>query len=847
MADNIPQSLLPNEAISNFDDVSRQAAQDQVLQAPQSSERYTVQLLQNDTDVILPVSQDEADVAIRSGLYSPKSDEEFIVLDKYGARHRVDGANLREVLAGGYTLENAQQRHEREIQEKFGDAEAASAIEGFTRGALSFPALASKGIAQIPGLEGAEFTPDEAMVGMGLDAQEMRDRAEANPIASGLGNLAGMIAGTKGIGVGKAVAATEAKVASRLGIGKTAADIEKTILLDAKKLGLGKKIAATIASKAAGGAVEGAFYGAGELMSEESLGRADVNAENLITAVGMGALLGGTITGGMSLVAETAKAVAPMTKLITSPLSSKVSQQLDTKVSSARLLGITPTQLRKLEIRNPKIVEDIQSYLKDDLKLGLADTAENLAAKNDEIMELAGKGIGNTLDEVDVILKSRPDLRPSAESVWGNVYNKVFKQVDDIFSDATGPGVAKARREATKFLDEIAELQKSGAEFNAAQLQKIKKAQDKLLKYNKEPGKWTLFEDMVYTTRTAIRDEIDLLATNLEMQGMSGPLAKQLKEFNRQYSAASTFGDFIETRALKSGDRQIDFLWMNAARDVALDVSRKLVVLGKLEKAKQFVSNASEKAIKNFVEPTANAIGKTVRQTAVPFSIMQSEFGKRYEDGKYKKPKDVSEAYRNLQDNIVRYEQDPEAFIKRVNRNTASIYGAAPNTSTALDTLAVQAAMFLGSKVPKRTTNTGMLGMLQKPRPPSKLDLAKLERYLNTIENPKSVFTELESGKLTHESAEALRAVYPNMFSQLQDKALEYVGKNPNLPYNKRLQLGILLDIPTDESLIPENVLGLQATFQQPEQQQQPTVTGMQNMDIAGREATDTQDLEDPL
>lgn len=840
---NIPQSLLPNEAIPDFDQISAEAAEQQALQpqAPaQASERYQIPLLQNETGVVMPLSQDEADVAIRSGLYSPKKDDEFIVLDKYGTRHRVDGANLAEVLRSGLKLESAQERHEREMNEQYGDADIAAAIEGTARGALSLPALASQGVEAATGLDVA-FTPDEAMAGMGIDLQEMRDKADANPISSGLGNLVGLIGGTKGIGATKAATATEAAVASRLGVSKTVADIEKTILLDAKKLGLGKKIAATIAAKSAGGAVEGAFYGAGELMSEASLGKADVNAENLIGAVGMGALLGGSITGGIGAVGETAKAVAPMARLITSPITSKVSNAIDSEVSAARLLGITPTQLQKLKARNPRVVEDMQRYLKEDLKLGLADTAEDLATKNMAAKEVAGTTIGNVLDEIDVVLKGRPDLKPSAKAVWRNVYDKVWSQFKQHFDEASGPGAEELRKPIRKFVDEIIDLEKAGGEFNAAQLQKIKKAQDALLNYEKAPGKWTVKEDLVYTTRNAIKEEIDLLATNLEMQGLSGNLAAQLKQANKIYSNSSAFGDFIETRAAKVADRDASF--MNSVRDVTLDVSRKLVVLGKLEKSKQFVDKLSRTAVESFVKP----VGKAVKEVATPFSIMQSEFGKKYENGKYKKPKDTAEAFQNLQDNIARYGQNPEAFMNRVNRTTASIYKAAPETSTALDTLAVQAAMFLGTKVPKRTSNAGALAMLKKPRPPSKLDLAKVERYLNALENPKSVFDDLSKGKLTHEAAEVLRNVYPNLFTTLQERALEFVGQNPDLPYSKRLQLGILLDIPTDESLIPENVLGLQATFSQQPEEPQPTVSGMQTMNIAGREATDTQDLEDSI
>ena len=845
MAQNqIPQALLPNESIPDFDAMSAQAAADQTMApaAPPQAQapEFEIPLLQNDTDTIMPIPQDQADTAIRSGLYSPKRDQEFIIMDKYGNRNVVQGEYLREALNQGMLLESSQQRHEREIEEKYGNDDIAAGIEGAARGAAGLASLGSKAIAQIPGLGGAEFTPDEAMAGLArltgdegvVNEQALRDRAEANPVASVLGNIAGTIGSFGASGAAKGVQALEKKVAS-------------TILKDAAKAGVGKKIAASLASKAVGGAVEGAYFGTGELLSEESLGKADFNAENLLVSAGMGALLGGAISGGAQGLVEAGKGVAPLAKLIASPFTRKVSDSMDAKVSSARVLGITPTQLRKLEIRNPKIVDDMQSYLKDDLRLTLGDSAEDLAAKNAALMDSSGKQIGKVLDEVDVVLKDAPELRPSAKAVWGNVYSKVYKEVEDIFSTATGPGVNKARKEATKFLDEIYALENSGAEFNATQLQKIKRAQDKLLKWNKEPGKWSMFEDMVYTTRTAIRDEIDLLAHGLQSRGLADNLSSQLKAANRQYSAANVFGDFLETKALKAADKSFDFMFLNAARDVGLDISRKLVVLGKMEKANQFADKLLSKSLTGFLEPA----GQKIKQVAIPMSIMNSEFAKKFEDGKYKKPKDVAEAYSNMHDNFARYGQDPEAFTSRVNRSTAAVYDSAPNTSTALDTLAIQAAMFLSSKMPKRTVQGGMLDMFKKPKPPSKLDLMTFEKYLTAVEHPETIFKDFENGRISHESAEVLRAVYPNMFTRLQEQVMEKVAKNPDMPYNKKLQLGILMDVPTDESLLPQNVLGLQSLFtdeaEDAEGMVNPTVGGAQQIDSAGRQATETQSIDE--
>lgn len=838
-----PQALVPNEAIPGFDAISSQAAQDQALtpQTASPTSAYQVNLLQNENNTILPVSQDDADVAIRSGLYSPKKDEEFIVLDKYGNRNRVDGSNLREAMESGLRLETSTERHEREMQEQYGDQEVATAIEGGTRGALAIPSLISKGIAQVPGLEGAEFSADDAMVGIShlggddISAEEFQNRAGANPISSMVGNIAGSLAGGTGFGVGKAAAGAEKLIA-------------KTIIKDAARAGLGKKIAATLAAKAVGGAVEGAYYATGDLLSEESLGKADVSAESLASAVGFGALLGGGFGLGVGAIETSIPAVVATGKFVARPFLKQAEHAVDSEMSSARLLGMTPTQFGKLRDRNPGVAKGMKEYLKDDLQLTMTDSADDLLAKNEAVRKAAGENINGVLSEVDSVLAANPELRPNAQNVWNNVYKKVFTQFEDIFSDVSAPGTSGIKRQVTKFLDEIDALSKTGKEFNAADFQRIKRMEDSLLKYEKTPGKWTPVEDMIFATRTAMKEEIDTLAQGLEAKGLSADLADQLRKANRQYSSAATFGDYLENRALKAADK--DFSFIRSARDAALDVSRKLSVLGKIERAQQKVTRGIDAAVKNWSAP-ANKLISAVKDSEklIPISIMQSEFSKKYEDGKYKKPKDKAEAWSNMHDNFERYGQNPEAFMNRVNRTTSGIYAQAPDTSTALDSLAVRGAMFLANKMPKRTTNPGAFGMFNKPRPPSQMDLSKFERYLNAVQSPEFTLKQFAAGRMSSEAAEAIKIVYPNIFTQLQSKVMQQIGKNPNMPYNKKLQLGLLLDIPTDESLLPENVMALQAQYHQAPNQQaqsgfQPSASSMSNLNIAEREATETQDTE---
>lgn len=822
---NTPLSLDPNAGPQLLQQAAAQqpimAAQPQAEAAPEAETGYTVPLLQNSTGGIIEVPQDHLDVAVRSGNFSPKKDAEFIVLDKYGNRNVVTGEYLQQALKQGMLMESSQQRHERELQEQYGDQQIAAGIEGLGRGAAALPSAISQGLAAATGNEDLGFTPDQLMrgfsklTGANWTEKEMRDRAEANPISSGIGDIAGQILGFEGSAAAKGVGAIEKQVA-------------KTILKDAATAGVSKKIAASLAAKAAGSAVEGAYFGAGQLVTEDSIGKADLNAENLAFAMGTGALIGGALGTAVGAAQAALPGVKSLTKMVGKGAIDAAETSVDQQVSAARLLGITPNQLAKLEERNPGMVSQMQTYLKDDLQLSLTDTATNLAQKNAAISERAGKEISNVLNEMNsgMVSEAGREIMPSSKSVWDNVYNKVFTKFGD-FIEAGSAGTSSEIRQITKFLDEVYALGKKDATFDASQLQKLKKIQDDLINYEKEPGKWTVKQEMAHLTRQALKSEIDGVANKLDALGMGTELADRLKAANRQYAASATFGDFIEKKALKNADR--DWSMLGAIKGVGLDITRKLAVLGKLEGAKQAVGKLIDSSISAMTSPTTQKIAKTAKQFTT-MSIMDSAFSKRFEDGKYKSPKSVTEAYNNMQNNFNRYDNDPDQFMNRMNRSTSAIYRQAPDTSTALDMVGTKAALFLASKIPKRTSSPGSSELFKPNRPPSRLDLAKFERYLTAVEKPAEVFKAMEHGRLSREHVEAIKSVYPNVYMQMQDKALEAVKKNPQMPYNKKLQIGLLLDVPTDESLLPQNVLALQSLFQpQEDAQQAPAGQGKPN------------------
>jgi hypothetical protein len=89
------------------------------------------------------------------------------------------------------------------------------------------------------------------------------------------------------------------------------------------------------------------------------------------------------------------------------------------------------------------------------------------------------------------------------------------------------------------------------------------------------------------------------------------------------------------------------------------------------------------------------------------------------------------------------------------------------------------------------------------------MDMAKFARYIEATEDPQGVLDRMASGKMTPEDAEAFKAVYPEMYAEVQDAIMARLPElQETLPYQKRLMLSIFFDRPVDPAMDPA-VLGV--------------------------------------
>lgn len=799
----------------------------------------TIPLFSLKSNAVVDVPWDQAETLIRSGLFAPKKGTNFIVKNELGELFDTTGDNLVDVLKAGNTLENFEEKRAREVEERYGNQELAAGIEGAAR-------MASFGLSD-------QFLTKVA----GVSPEVLAGRKEANPVASIAGEIAGVAAGlftgsteAKAVTEGSKVASKIAKAfgAPQRAAGNIALKAEQAVAKKLTKDGLQKSVAAGIAAKAVGGAVEGSLYATGNLISEDALGTAEFNAENLVGYAGLGALVGGTlgatIGAGMAALPKVKQAAAPIQRL--------ADEYTNEEKAALDLLGFTPATIAKAEQRNPGFAAEMKTFLRDDVLKGTTKTTEEIAERIGQIKTVSGAEIPAIAKAADDILIDSAAL-PTRQELFRNLAQKV----DDTFRAAAekSPELRLVRNKIDDYYNELIKASSDVSKVGAQELHALRMAADDLAKFEKLPGATNPMEKVARMARDYYNQELKNVIKTASEFGNNPALMTNFERANKLYRlSAETY-----PKALKAAARNPRFTLMDAVVTAASvgslgpgglaiigakkfldsDFRRNLVVLGKIEKAQQSIAKGIRTSVDNFFSPAAKTLKPVIVKNLSSTAFGASESGK--------KPKNEQEAYNNFLNKAGMYAQDPEKYLERINRTTSLMQSGAPQTAAAVDALSVTGMKFLYDKLPKRNVKNNLLDVLKPVTLPSNFEMAKFNRYLTAVDSPMSVVEDLERGTVTKEGIEALKTVYPSLYSEVRNQIVKKIEKEgSNLSYNKKLQLGMFFDLVTDESMVAENVIGLQSNFQTQEPPLQGTNVGnIGKSEKANSMSSETEKIED--
>lgn len=154
------------------------------------------------------------------------------------------------------------------------------------------------------------------------------------------------------------------------------------------------------------------------------------------------------------------------------------------------------------------------------------------------------------------------------------------------------------------------------------------------------------------------------------------------------------------------------------------------------------------------------------------------------------------------------------AVRAELERSTEWMQDRAPAARAAAVETPLKIVDYLQRNAPK---NLGASTPFANPLPPSKQQMQEWLNRVRAIENPATLLDDLAKGKVTPEAVDAVREVYPETFAVIQarmlDKLSDMQAKGKRPAYKERIQLALILGIPTDPTMTPEVMRAVQAQY----------------------------------
>jgi len=227
-------------------------------------------------------------------------------------------------------------------------------------------------------------------------------------------------------------------------------------------------------------------------------------------------------------------------------------------------------------------------------------------------------------------------------------------------------------------------------------------------------------------------------------------------------------------------------------------------VLGKTEKGVRSLVGASETvAPAEIAAPQGKGFFSSLLDSAKPAArnVAMSQGAKATFD------KRVSQ--------IQALQANPAMLTDRIGQAVAPMSDHAPKTTQAATRTGISGVQYLASLIPSSRKDPFTLQPQFQPfSRASDAERAKFMRAFEAIEDPTIVLRAAKSGTLTRDHVEAVKAVYPELYAKIRQQVAEsLVSSKSELPYSRRIQLGILLGIPTDRTLAPDFMQAIQGSF----------------------------------
>lgn len=727
---------------------------------------------------------------------------------------------------------------------------------------------------------GASFgLSDPALIALGADREAMEARKRANPWTAGISEIGGTLAPMLIPGVGEAKVAGEAArageagiTAARAGAGVARAAESGAGVARAAEAGAGAARAGAIPAAVAGGipgavnfvgslaesavkavvgkgsantvarivqkgvaagargSVEGALYAAGSQISEDTLGDHAITGEKLAAALGHGALMGGLFGAGMGAGFEGLSTGSRALVRVAAPAAKKAAAE--EAVKALQYGGLAPAKLTKRMEALPGGTAGVGRELIESGAIKFGDKVETVAPRLEKMADENGQ-------ELTEILRTAGKELPRVKI--NDVISDYQKAVQAEFGDMPLSNASTLSHVDTltkefqlKFPEPMGGGNRSG-QATLEELRDFRRKVDKQISWNPvAPGaKSNPTAEALKIVRAKIESSIETALDNGGEQ-LSGASLKtyQAKKltYRRLISARDVAMDSI-TRAKKNQSVSLSEKAIAGVGMVhAIATGNPLALAGGLvgSAAHHMLQARGNSAAAILLDKVAelSAFGRTISAADARAEHAMA----RFMDGQptdYEAVKITSKAERDAvyKAHVQRVKvaaADPVAHADAVSASLGGLAQHAPKAAAAAAATTARASVFLASKMP-RTPPPRTIQPQFDNQEPSATEKETFLRYARAADDPYSVLDDMSRGRLTREGVETIKVVYPSILGELQQLAMrKAVDVKKPFTYDQKLQLGLLLDVPTDATLKPEFIAAMQRTFEQPGAQEPP-------------------------
>jgi hypothetical protein len=600
-----------------------------------------------------------------------------------------------------------------------------------------------------------------------------------------------------------------------------------------------------VAQSAARGAAEMSLYEGGRAAGDAALANEPITGEKIVAGMGHGALMGALAGGALSTVAEGLGAAG---RALRAPRAAEAAEgasegggprlgdRLQQMADESRVRGMGGT-LNDVKTINrtvkggvSKVAQDVEPVIRG---------AEDHAARLKRVEEAIDKGVEKQKDLLSALDKAKTGIAPDAESFVQAARKEVLGRY--VVNGEIAPGGDHVVNTVEKFLGQV---EKAGSREAPTfeQWHQWRTNLDKLAKFEKrnftpaEGAMQQLRGMMEEHLRAAGEEAAQSMGSSFraEWQANQGTLQSlySAEKLLERGAAASTKNNVFGLRSTIAG----------AAGSVVGGMVGgpvgSLVGAGAASLAGKLVESRGDMLAADLLDRAAGILGArriAARTDATMIRGVRDLVGKAANDNADRHVLDVlapparaslapmgitltgdkRKDYASISNHLTASAGDPVRTTDRLSRALGDLPQHAPKAAQSVIDTTLKGSSFLLSKLPpSRKDPYSLQPQLEKGSRASDSEISKFMHYAEGVDDPMIVLREAKAGTLTRDHVEAVKSVYPNLYDEMRQQVMRaLVDTKAELPYERRIQLGILLDIPTDKTLAPDFLRAIQATY----------------------------------